>query len=122
MFISQAWAEEAVQEVAQATAPVSIGGQFAGTFIQIFGVFLVFYLLLIRPQQKRMKQHEARLQALQVGDKVLTGGGLYAVVKKIEGDDLTLELTKGFEVKAPRFSIREVLTPVHPKTSQKTTK
>lgn len=118
MFISQAWA----QETSQAAAPASVGGQFAGTFIQVFGIFLVFYFLLIRPQQKRMKQQEKRLQGIKLGDKVLTGGGLYAVVKKIDGDDLTLELSKGVEVQAPRFSIREVLTPEASNTPQKTKK
>ena len=102
MFISQAWAQDA--------ATVSTSASLAGTFIQIIGIVLVFYLLLIRPQQKRMKQHEARLKALKTGDKVLTGGGLYAVVKKIKDDDITLELSKGLEVVAPRFTIREVLT------------
>ena len=102
MFIRQAWAQDA--------ATVSTSASFAGTFIQIIGIFLVFYLLLIRPQQKRLKQHEARLKALKVGDKVLSGGGLYAVVKKIKDDDITLELSKGFEVQTPRYAIREVLT------------
>ncbi|HCU59284.1 MAG TPA: hypothetical protein DIC64_04815, partial [Alphaproteobacteria bacterium] len=53
--------------------------------------------------------HEAELQAIKISDKVLTAGGLYAVVKAIDGDDITLEISKGIEVKAHRWTIREVL-------------
>lgn len=101
MFISDAFASEAVT--------ASAGASVAANLIQILLIFLVFYLLLIRPQQKKMKQHEAELQAIKTGDKVLTAGGLYAVVKAIDGDDITLEISKGIEVKAHRWTIREVL-------------
>ena len=73
---------------------------------------MVFYLLLIRPQQKKMKQHEAELKAIKIGDEVITGGGLYATVKSLHDDDLILEISKGVEVKAHRYTIREVLAPV----------
>ena len=103
MFISNAFAQSA------ATAPA--GASVAANLIQILLIFLVFYLLLIRPQQKKMKQHEAELKALKIGDEVITGGGLYAVVKSLNEDDLTLEIAKGVEVKAHRYTIREVLAP-----------
>lgn len=103
MFISNAFA--------QGAPAVSGGASVAANLIQILLIFLVFYLLLIRPQQKKMKQHEADLKAIKIGDEVLTGGGLYAVVKSINEDDLTLEISKGVEVKAHRYTIREVLAP-----------
>lgn len=103
MFISEAWA--------QAAAPVSTGSSVAGTVIQLVLILLVFYLLLIRPQQKKMKQHEAELKAIKVGDEIVTGGGVYAKVRKIEGDDITAEVAKGVEVKMYRYMIREVLKP-----------
>ena len=74
-------------------------------------ILLVFYLLLIRPQQKKMKQHEAELKAIKVGDEIVTGGGIYAKVRKIDGDDITAEIAKGVEVKMYRYMIREVLKP-----------
>lgn len=101
MFISDAFAQTAE------TAGVS--GSIAGTLIQIFGIFIVFYLLLIRPQQKKMKQHEAELLAIQKGDKIITGGGIYAKVIKIDGDDITVEISKDVEIKVHRYTIREVL-------------
>jgi len=101
MFINDAFA----QEVATASAGASV----AANLLQILLIFLVFYILLIRPQQKKMKQHEAELKAIKVEDKVLTAGGLYAVVKEIKDDDLILEIAKGVEVKAHRYTIREVI-------------
>ena len=91
------------------------GTSVAANIIQILLIFLVFYLLLIRPQQKKMKQHEAELTAIKAGDKVITGGGLYATVKECRDDELTLELSEGLNVKANRWTIREVL-----KTEEKT--
>ena len=102
MFIGNAFA--------QSTQAVASGASVGANLIQILLIFLVFYLLLIRPQQKKMKQHEAELKAIKIGDEVITGGGLYAVVKAIKENDLTLEISKGVEVKAHRYTIREVLT------------
>ncbi|MBR6408781.1 MAG: preprotein translocase subunit YajC [Alphaproteobacteria bacterium] len=111
MFISNAYAQTA--------AAAGAGASLTANVIQILLIFLVFYLLLIRPQQKKLKQHEAELKAIKVGDKVLTAGGLYAVVRKIENDDLTLEISKGVEVTANRFTIREVLADKHEVHAQK---
>lgn len=96
--------------LAQSTEAVTPGASVAGTLIQLLLIFVVFYLLLIRPQQKKMKQHEDALKAIKIGDEVITGGGLYATVKSLKEDDLTLEIAKGVEVKAHRYTIREVLT------------
>lgn len=101
MFINEAFA--------QGAPAVGGGATMAANIIQILLIFLVFYLLLIRPQQKKMKQHEAELKAIKVGDEVMTGGGLYAVVKDIHDDDLTLEIAQGVNVKVHRYTIREVL-------------
>ncbi len=102
MFINDAFAQNAASAIPN--APV------LGTVLQILLIFIVFYLLLIRPQQKKMKQREAELKAIKVGDKLITAGGIYATVRAIDGDDLTLEISKGVEVKAHRYTIREVLT------------
>lgn len=102
MFISNALA-------AAENAPDMAGTSLMANVIQILLIFLVFYLLLIRPQQKKMKQHEAELTAIKAGDKVITGGGLYAIVKECKEDELTLELASGVNVKANRWTIREVL-------------
>lgn len=116
MFISDA--------LAQGAAPAGAGASVAGTVIQLVAILLVFYLLLIRPQQKKMKQHEANLKAIKTGDEIVTGGGLYAKVTKVEGDDITAEIAKGVEVKMYRYTIREALVkePAVSKKSQKKNK
>ncbi len=101
MLISNAWA--------QAAASGASGASLTGTIIQMLAIVLVFYLLLIRPQQKRMKKHEAELKAIKAGDKILTGGGLYATVVAVQGDDLLVEIAPDVEVTLHRYTVREVV-------------
>ena len=100
MFISDAFAQ-----VSGAAAPA---GSMAGTFIQLGLIFLIFYFLLIRPQQKKIKQHEAMVGALKKGDHIITGGGIYA--KADDPMDLTVEIAEGVNVVINRATVREVLT------------
>ena len=100
MFISDAFAQ-----VSGAAAPA---GSMAGTFIQLGLIFLIFYFLLIRPQQKKIKQHEAMVGALKKGDHIITGGGIY--VKADDPMDLTVEIAEGVNVVINRATVREVLT------------
>lgn len=79
------------------------------TVVQLGLIFLIFYMLLIRPQQKKMKEHTNMLNAVKVGDKVITGGGIYAKVAKVNGLELTVEIASGVEVVVNRMSVREVV-------------
>ena len=110
MFISEAFAQSG------AVATGSIGG----TLVQLGAIFLIFYLLLIRPQQKKIKQHEAILNAIKKGDRVITGGGIYATVINADSPiDLTVEIAKGIEVVVNRGTIRDVLAPEEVKAKAK---
>lgn len=73
-------------------------------------IFVVFYFLLIRPQQKRAKQHKNLVDSLKKGDQVITSGGLKGkVTKATEGNDtISVELAKGVEVEVVRAMIAEV--------------
>ena len=62
------------------------GGDFFVQIMPLLLIFVVFYFLLIRPQQKKMKAHRDMVGGLQRGDKVITGGGLFATVSKVEED------------------------------------
>ena len=70
--------------IAYAAQPAGSPGGF-GAFMPIIVLFAIFYFLLIRPQQKRAKEHQATLEALKSGDTVITNGGLYGTVIKIDG-------------------------------------
>ena len=104
MFISDAFAQ-----TAGAAAPQT---STMGVLFQIVLIAVVFYFFLIRPNQKRMKQHQTMLMAIKPGDEVLTGGGIYAKVISTEGQyDLIVEMAKGIQVKVNRLTIRDVVLP-----------
>ncbi|MCH5276573.1 MAG: preprotein translocase subunit YajC [Desulfovibrionaceae bacterium] len=89
---------------AAAGAPGGAAGAQGGLVqlvMPIVLMFAVFYFLLIRPQQKRAKQHRAMLNALQKGDHVLTSGGLLGRIVDVENDILTLDLGDT-KVRVPR--------------------
>ncbi len=80
-------------------------------------IFVVFYFLLIRPQQKKMKTHRTMVEALKRGDKVVTGGGLLGTVTKAsEGSEIQVEIADGVRVKVMRSTIQEILTKPQPAT------
>ena len=66
------------------------GGNPIGAFLPLILMFVIFYFLLIRPQQKKAKEHKKMLAALQRGDHVLTNGGMYGRITAIENDVLTV--------------------------------
>lgn len=77
-------------------------------FIPLVLMLLIFYVLLIRPQQKRAKQHNAMLAGLKIGDQVLTAGGLIGRITHIEGDVLTIDLGRT-EVRIARSFVSSLM-------------
>ncbi|HYF44742.1 MAG TPA: preprotein translocase subunit YajC [Acidimicrobiales bacterium] len=71
--------------------------------------FVVFYFLLIRPQQKRMKEHADLVASLEPGDDVLTNGGLYGTIRTIDGQIAELEIADGVVVRIQRGSVAELI-------------
>lgn len=90
-------------------------------FLPLILIFGIFYFLLIRPQQKKMKQHKEMLNHIRRGDRVVTAGGLLGVIAKIENDEqLQVDLGHDMVVTVLRSSISQVLNksdPVPHKTS-----
>ena len=103
--------------VAQTATPAAApgapgGGDVFMQFLPLILIFVVFYFLLIRPQQKRMKEHNEMLKALKKGDKVVTGGGIVGTITKVDGDDfLHVEIANGIEVKALRSTVTGLADP-----------
>ena len=77
-------------------------------------IFVVFYFLLIRPQQKKMKQHRELISALKRGDRVLTAGGIIGSVVKVEDAELLVEIAKDVRVRVARSTISDVLSKTQP--------
>ncbi|QMU56682.1 MAG: preprotein translocase subunit YajC [Candidatus Mycalebacterium zealandia] len=63
-------------------------------------LFVIFYFLIIRPQQKRSRVRDEMLKSLKRGDEVITNGGIYATITDRDGEIITLEIAKGVTVKA----------------------
>ena len=71
-----------------------------GAFLPLILIFGVFYILLIRPQQKKVKQHREMLNNLKRGDKVITSGGIIGTINKVyENKELNIEISNEMEVK-----------------------
>ena len=73
--------------------------------IMLVIMFAIFYFLLIRPQQKRAKQHKELIESLKVGDQVVTAGGIHGKVAAIQESVVTLEVATGVKIKVNRSSV-----------------
>ncbi|QNM96101.1 preprotein translocase subunit YajC [Chitinimonas koreensis] len=91
---------------AYAAAPAQAGGlEMLTSIAPMIVIFVLFYFLMIRPQQKKMKEHRAMLDAVQKGDEVITNGGVLARVVKAGEAYLTLEVSDGVEIVVQRGAI-----------------
>lgn len=87
------------------------GGDAFTSFLPIILIFVVFYFLLIRPQQRKMKQHREMLGQVKRGDRVLTGGGILGTVTRVkeDTDEVTVEIADGIKVDVLRGTISDVI-------------
>jgi preprotein translocase subunit YajC len=97
-----------------AYAQAAGGAAAAGPGATLFGlapfilIFVIFWFLLIRPQQKRMKEHQTKLAAVKKGDTVVTGGGLIGKVTKVEDQHVEVELAPQVRVRAVKTTLSDV--------------
>ncbi|MBY0577197.1 MAG: preprotein translocase subunit YajC [Gallionellaceae bacterium] len=99
MLISNAYAE--------AAAPVQGGGIME--FLPLIALAVVFYFLVLRPQQKRAKEQKAMVEALQRGDEVITAGGEVGRISKVYEQFVGVEFAEGIEVTVQKAAIQSVL-------------
>ena len=89
-----------------AEPPGGSTGSIGMSFLPLLLIFGVFYLLLIRPQQKKLDEQAKMVKALKRGDRVVTAGGIHAKIVKLEGDDnLIVEIADGVQVKVVRNTV-----------------
>jgi len=74
-------------------------------------IFVIFYMLLIRPQQKRAREHQAEIAAVKKGDEVITGGGLRGRVTKVSETEVEVEIAQGVRVRAVKSTLTGVVRP-----------
>jgi preprotein translocase subunit YajC len=84
-------------------------------FLPLVLIFVVFYFLLIRPQQKKQKDHRTMLDALRRGDRVVTGGGILATVSRVVGpEEVELDIAPNVRVRVLRSTISNILSKPEP--------
>ena len=96
-----------------ATAPGGAMGSLI-SFAPIILIFLIMYFLMIRPQQKKVKEHRALIEGLRRGDQVVTAGGLIGKVVKVADAELEVELAPNVKVRVVRSTVTQVLSKTVP--------
>ena len=85
-----------------------LGGP-SGMFVPLIGMMVIFYFLVMRPQQKRAKEHQAMLAKLGVGDEVVTGGGIVGKIHEISDTFVTLEVADNVRIKVQRGQVTSLV-------------
>ena len=92
-------------------------------FLPLVLIFVVFYFLLIRPQQRKAKDHKTMLDALRRGDRVVTGGGIIGTVARVENpEEVTVDIADGVRVRVLRSTISSVLAKPDPAAAREAAK
>ncbi len=110
---------DAIAQTADAAAPAA--GNTSGLimqFVPLILIFIIFYTLLIRPQQKRAREHQSQLDSLRKGDRVVTGGGIIGTVTKIDGNEVMVEIAENVRIRVQKASIGDVQSKPEPVTDK----
>jgi preprotein translocase subunit YajC len=104
MFVTPAYAQAA-----------GGAGSAVASFVPLILIFAIMYFLLIRPQQKKVKEHQSMIAALRRGDEVVTAGGLIGKITKVKDDaEVEVELVTGMKVRVVRATIAQVRSKTEP--------
>jgi preprotein translocase subunit YajC len=106
MFATPAFAQAAGGSAGAAGTLVS--------FVPIILIFAIMYILMIRPQQKKVKEHKAMVEALRRGDQVITSGGMIGKVVKVADNEVEVELAPNVKVRVVRSTISQVISKTEP--------
>jgi preprotein translocase subunit YajC len=92
-------------------------------FLPLVLIFVVFYFLLIRPQQRKARDHRITLDALRRGDRVVTGGGIIGTVVRVDGpDEVVVDIADGVRVRVVRSTITSVVSKPDPAAAREAAK
>jgi preprotein translocase subunit YajC len=99
----------------------SLGGGASafGSFVPLILIFAIMYFLLIRPQQKKLKDHKLMIEAVRKGDQVITQGGIIAKVVKVKDDgEIEVEIATGVKVRVMKSTLTQVVSKTEPAASK----
>jgi preprotein translocase subunit YajC len=115
MFISTAYAQTA----GAGDGALGMGGGLM-QLLPIVAIFVIFYFLLIRPQQRKAKEHKALLASVRRGDRVVTGGGILGLVTKVLNENyVQVEIAEGVKVKVLKSTIADIPSRTEPAKDDK---
>ena len=104
-----------LSDIAYAMGPSPQGGGQGlgalGSLIPLVIIFVIFYFLLIKPQQKRVKEHKKMLDSLKKGDKIITSGGIYGVVEAVGNNTITVKVAENVKVRLGKSYIATLRPP-----------
>lgn len=98
---------------AQAAAPGGAASSLI-SFVPIVLIFVIMYVLMIRPQQKKVKEHRAMIEAVRRGDQVVTGGGLVGKVVKVNEGEVEVEVAPNVKVRVVKSTLTQVVSKTEP--------
>ena len=85
------------------------GGSLVSTLIMFGAIFLIFYFMIIRPQQKKAKERDKLLSNLEKGDKVVTSGGIHGIIAGLDEKTCLLQVSDNLKIKMERSAIGQVI-------------
>lgn len=109
----------ALPELLQTLDTPASGGLLGSPLVMLVGFALIFYFVMLRPQQKEAKEHTALVASLQKGDKVVTASGLHGKVFEAKGDTLVLEISPNAYLTVDRDAIKRKVVPPTEKPAEK---
>lgn len=105
LFISDSFAQ---------ASDVAASSEFSfSSFVPLIAIFAIFYFLIVRPQGKKIKEHQAMVDALKIGNKVITNSGIFGVVKDIDQKEnvLEVEIAEGVVVRILKNHVTDLIKP-----------
>ncbi len=92
----------------QPAAPGSGSGGMLSSLVPLVLMFVIFYFLLIRPQQKKQKAHDAMVAAAKIGDKIISSGGIHGVITNVKDRSVTVRIADNVKIELERIAIMTV--------------
>jgi preprotein translocase subunit YajC len=105
--------------ITPAFAQAGGGGEQFGFFIPLLLMFAIMYFLIIRPQQKRVKEHKEMVANVRRGDNVVTGGGIMGKAVKVGEEDVEVEIAQGVRIKVVKSTLTDVQSKGQPAKAEK---
>ena len=105
--------------LADGPAAAAPQGSALGAFFPLIIFVVIFYFFILRPQKKRQKTHDNLVNSLTRGDRVITAGGFFGIIRDVKEDSVIIEIAEGVPARVLKGSISSKINPVEPKPAPK---